>query len=1311
MAADKSQDATPGPRQEMRPADYNLLWGMIAWQFGIVSEAKLFSAMKEWTFHKHQPLAEILVSHGAITEAQRQQIEAIVQAQAQLHGGSPDAALAAMHSVDTLASGLRQVVTDPDLDASLMKLSLRDETPPSAQDHIDTLVPKVNLASGRFSILRPHAKGGLGEVFVALDRELNREVALKEIQSAYAWQEESQRRFRLEAEVTGALEHPGIVPVYALGHHPDGRPFYAMRFIRGTNLKFAIERYHQASNADTSQRNLEFRELLRKFVNVCNALEFAHSRGVLHRDLKPTNVMLGDFGETLVVDWGLARVIAADKSKTRNSSEKSTLPAGSHIALRPGSGSDGAETVYGQAMGTLQYMSPEQAEGRLDELAPATDIYSMGAILYEVLTNHPPIEAVLETDGKIDVGLTLQKVQRGQIKPPAEVAADVPRPLEAICLKALSTQMADRYASSKELAADVERWLADESVSALADGVLVKARRVLRRHPAWTAGSAAAILFITAGLLIFSTVVGSKNQELSGLNFSLTNKNGQLQVANERESDARLLAQKQSQLALQLLGEIVTDVQSSLQDVPGGSTARRKLLNTALGKIEEVASQYTSQSVADHHTMVALLEMGEVISEFSVGMDDGDRLGPGTAENPSLQQRGAAPTPLQGSDLRGTNLAVKLIDRAVKIAERLAEAQPGDAQASQDLARAHRDLGRILLNQGRLLEAEKHIARTCGLLQELSQGEKKNTADLRSLAESLDLLGDIRRHLGNLAAATQPYGESFEIRKQLLNASPDDYVHVSDVANSLERMGDVASLQHDLKSAQNFYQLAFDSRKMVSDAHPDSVELLDKLAVACERLGSVLKDQGEYSGALERFNQAHQISQRLAQRDPQNLFAQRGLSIACERIGDTHRELGDTAAAISWQEKSLAIDRSLAALDPDNTVFQSNVGISLDRLAELLMSANDMDKAEAAAKEAYEISRRLMAEFPHDTSRTRGVIVASFRLANIHMRRERYSTALEIFSQVIPWTEQLARDDPENRQAARDLLVARSYLGLIQQKAGDRESALVNYQLAHDAAQKQLQDTPGDRNAKRDMMIAYQRLGSVSLELDQRQAASGYLQQAVYYSGKSAEEYPDDAQAQEDFVIALFRLGEARMGDFEFDLAQQDFQRTLAVMEQMNAKKMLADTVRTNLGYAHEQIELCRKGVIALGDLDEVLRQPAEELPSFLDFRASAMLKRHDFSQAAQAAERLLELQQSTPELRLSAAKVLFVCARQIVPDSDGMLPPDRGAERTRLLQRGVQCLSAEIAAGTIDLPTLLADPAIAPLKDSEEFQGLIKQM
>ncbi len=218
---------------------------------------------------------------------------------------------------------------------------------------------------------------------MALDTELNREVALKQILDRHADDLTSRSRFILEAEITGGLEHPGIVPVYGLGIHGNGRPYYAMRFVRGDYFKEAIENFHAPPAATDSanhtgdraaivrpddsrgSRDLELRKLLRRFLDVCNAIDYAHSRGVLHRDIKPANIILGKHGQTLVVDWGLAKVTGKGD------------PAAGERTMRPKSGSGSSETLPGSAMGTPAYMSPEQARGEIDQIGPSSDVYSL----------------------------------------------------------------------------------------------------------------------------------------------------------------------------------------------------------------------------------------------------------------------------------------------------------------------------------------------------------------------------------------------------------------------------------------------------------------------------------------------------------------------------------------------------------------------------------------------------------------------------------------------------------------------------------------------------------------------------------------------------------------------------------------------------------------------------------------------------------------------------------------------------------------------------------------------------------------------
>ncbi len=266
--------------------------------------------------------------------------------------------------------------------------------------------PRVPVAGPRFTILGPHAEGGLGRIHRARDEQLGRTVALKDVRPERVDDPAVRQRFINEAEITGQLEHPGVVPIYALEYDAAGRPVYAMRFIQGRTISNAIETHHCRPTA------LGLRELLQRFISVCQTVAYAHSKGVIHRDLKPDNIMLGDYGETLVVDWGLAKRLGRggddsfDVDSTQEPRLESTTETGAALdqtMLAPAHGSERL-TVAGTVMGTPAYMAPEQACG--EELSPAADVYSLGAVLFCILTGKVPFQgtSALEVLKKVSDG-------------------------------------------------------------------------------------------------------------------------------------------------------------------------------------------------------------------------------------------------------------------------------------------------------------------------------------------------------------------------------------------------------------------------------------------------------------------------------------------------------------------------------------------------------------------------------------------------------------------------------------------------------------------------------------------------------------------------------------------------------------------------------------------------------------------------------------------------------------------------------------------------------------------------------------------
>ena len=480
-------------------ADRNLLLGFLALQMDFVSRDALLAALGAWVSDKSLDLGRIFLGQGTLTPDRHALLEALAREHLKAHGDDPRQSLAALSTVGPIRVEVERIA-DPDLHASLAHLDDPSKAAdpfatraPAADDPFATRTPSVGASTStgqRFRFLRPHAEGGLGKVSVALDEELRREVALKEIKERHADNQGDRARFVLEAEITGGLEHPNIVPVYGLGQYADGRPYYAMRFIKGDSLKDAIAAFHRADvpGRDPGERALALRGLLGRFVDVCDAIAYAHSRHVLHRDLKPGNIMLGKYGETLVVDWGLAKALDRPDPGTLLDERP----------LSPSSASGTAETLPGHVIGTPAYMSPEQAAGRIDLLGPPSDVYSLGATLYHLLTGKAPFQDP-------DLVQVLQRVQRGEFPRPRQAHPEIPPGLEAICLKAMALEPKDRYASARArkddalpgLADDLEHWLADEPVSALTENWRGRLARWARRHRTWAQAGAAALVLVT----------------------------------------------------------------------------------------------------------------------------------------------------------------------------------------------------------------------------------------------------------------------------------------------------------------------------------------------------------------------------------------------------------------------------------------------------------------------------------------------------------------------------------------------------------------------------------------------------------------------------------------------------------------------------------------------------------------------------------------------------------------------------------------------------------------------------------------------
>ncbi len=339
----------------------------------------------------------------------------------------------------------------------------RRESTAEVQSKIANMAEKLDgsrvIVQTEIHLEKFHDRGGLGDVYRAQDCDLSRDVAVKLLRVDR--QEDSNREdFFRESRIIGGMNHPGIVAIHGTGETIDGRPFYTMPFLDGGTLRSKAAQFHRQHPVALVDDHKDFRDLLYRLVAVCKTIAYAHSRGIVHRDLKAENILLGKYGETLVIDWGCASKVDRDE-RFRVYGERT-------LQLK------GVEGVNSSGGLTLRYASPEQLHGG-KHVGPESDIYSLGAILYMLVTGKSPLEN--EPDEKVR-----SLVMKGQVPPPESVKSRVPNPLSAICRKAMALEPQDRYENALQMADDIERYLADAPTSVCKLSWGMRMARIVRRN-------------------------------------------------------------------------------------------------------------------------------------------------------------------------------------------------------------------------------------------------------------------------------------------------------------------------------------------------------------------------------------------------------------------------------------------------------------------------------------------------------------------------------------------------------------------------------------------------------------------------------------------------------------------------------------------------------------------------------------------------------------------------------------------------------------------------------------------------------------
>jgi eukaryotic-like serine/threonine-protein kinase len=854
---------------------------------------------------------------------------------------------------DTANHDMLIKIGDPDIDATCAHPG-SDATEP-VEERIPTFAPSTATSDGqRFRILRPHARGGLGAVFVALDEELHREVALKQILDHHADDPTSRTRFVLEAEITGGLEHPGIVPVYGLGSYGDGRPYYAMRFVRGESLKDAIASFHndETLKADFGKRSLALRKLLRRFVDVCNAIDYAHTRGVLHRDIKPANVIVGNHGETLVVDWGLAKVLGRPETDSTCGERN----------LTPSSASGSAETLPGSVLGTPAYMSPEQASGDLGHLGVQSDVYSLGATLYCLLVGKPPFEGN-------DFAAILRAAKTGDFAPPRAAARAIDPALSAVCMKAMALEPKDRYVSCRSLADDVERWAADEPVSAWHEPLTKRALRWTRRHRTWLVAASAAAIMMLVGLGAVATVQAQANRDLKRHNSDLT-------AANKREQAARSQAEARFALARDAIEAYHTGASEDvLLKEPRLKDLRNKLLGSALGfyqKLQAVLEAEPGQA-ARAELASAYQRVGELDRQISSW--------PASRE---------------------------AYERALAIYTRLIRESPNSEEHQFALADAQLQYGRVLCESGLTSEGVKAAEQSRAIFERLVRDHPQNPKHRRALALAHLTIGSaLNFWMGRKSEAFLAYQKGADVYQRLARDYPDVVQYQSGLAGAWYDLGAALTDSGRVVEGLRLLEQALPVQERLARDQPDVAEFQYTLGRALTSIGTLRFDLGRPADAMKSFKQSLSVYERLVRDHPTVTNYLSNQSGAQHSIGWLLMRMGRPAEALPWLRKALPVKERLASENPTVTDFHGRLAQSHAVIGDALREMGQLPEALPELQYALAIYERLAREHPaveQYKSEVAGchIIIASLlnQMRRYPESRREYQKAVDIYEKI-----------------------------------------------------------------------------------------------------------------------------------------------------------------------------------------------------------------------------------------------------------------------------------------------------------------------